>query len=337
MNRNLLALALAPFLLLFGCDDLGSCKDMYKGRQPVLTPQGRVMYVGQAILISSCSTGCHASDATGKLRLGAPKGLDFDILPLDGTGTPDERAKLLSGLRRRQRKVFDERYNIWSQIEKGFMPPSGVGEGFKKNIPGTAISFDTTGACKRGEKFEAFSTAQTRAALRSWLACGAPIVELSAKTVPAPMAGTVGDQYPACAGAIDNSPTIENVFSTIFNVSCVNSCHQPGGAFPGFDLSTVDKAYTTLLGADGKGAPQSCAGNPVPYVTPGDSGKSYVYAKVAGDTAKFPICGSPMPIGPALSEDQLALLKNWIDMGAKGPGQGGGAGDGDMSGADAGM
>jgi hypothetical protein len=345
-----------------GCEDVGQCKDPnIEGRVPVLDGQGRVMYAGQAILLSSCSSGCHSSRAQGADRKGAPAGLDFDIEPLEATvvdtvtndkgesvsvASTSDRAGL-AGLRKRQRKVFDTRDLIWRQLKDGLMPPSGVGEGFRDvskttsfYYPGAGPDKTATGCTRVSAGFDEVNRDPARETLREWLACGAPIVEITAppcagapdgKCLPKPVAGTVGDQFPECALAMQEA-TFENVYSTVFEgAGCTSSaCHGAPAKTSNFDLSSIDAAYTQLVGADGKGQPQPCPVNMDPYVTPGDPDKSYLVAKCTMGATN--ICGGTMPLGGALSPALLKVLSDWIAAGAPGPGEGGGSTD-----ADAGM
>ena len=357
MKRILVAPAIVTTVLaLQGCQDVGKCKDPnIEGRVPVLDGQGRVMYAGQAILLNSCSTGCHSSTAKGVDRKGAPEGLDFDIEPMSATsvetstndagesvsvGVTSDTAGL-AGLRKRQRKVFDTRDGIYKQVVDGLMPPPGIGAGFRDISKINRFTRDAGGGCTRitGE-LTAVNQSSGRETLREWLACGAPIVEITApqctgapdgKCLPKPVAGSVGDQFPECP--VEVEATFENVYSVVFEgATCTSSsCHGAPTKASGFDLSTIDVAYTQLLGADGKGQPQGCPKNPSPYVTPGDPDKSYIVAKCTAGATN--ICGGTMPLGGALSEPLLKVLSDWIAAGAPGPGEGGGT----STDADAGM
>lgn len=338
MQRNFLLAAL-PLLALpiIGCDDLGKCDDPNEGRTLALTDSGRVMYAGQAVLIAACSTGCHSSTSTGDARVGAPAGLDFDIVPLDAE---DEDA--LSGLQKRQRRVFDNREGIWDQVVDGLMPPDDVGAGFRTISPGTFLKYKSDGSCPgRGDPgVEAVAPIKDKAGrevLRQWLACGAPIVELNSKEITKPEPGTVGDQYPACAaGETPLDPTFDNVYEIFTARSCsIAGCHGGSAPAAALDLSSLDVAFDELLTAGGSGVPQVCDLSGDPLVTPGDPGASFLYAKLeAGiDVSKRDsLCGSTgyMPPGLPVTEEQLDLVKRWIEAGAPAPGEAAG-------GADAGM
>ena len=351
MKRIFIAPAiLTTVLSVQACDDVGQCKDpTLEGRIPVVDGQNRVMYAGQAIILTSCSTGCHSSTAKGVDRKGAPADLDFDIEPIRATSvtttTNDQGESVsvgsttdtaaLAGLRKRQRKVFDARDLIWRQVKDGLMPPTGIGAGFR-DISGIDRFTRSMGSCARIDgEFVSVNSGAGREALREWLACGAPIVEITApectgapdgNCLPKPVAGTVGDQFPECP--VEAEATFENVYSLVFEgAGCTNgSCHGAPAKTSNFDLSSIDAAYTQLVGPDGMGQPQGCAANPTPYVTPGDPENSYILPKCTEGATN--ICGGPMPLGGALSPALLKVLSDWIAAGAPGPGEGG-SGDAD--------
>jgi hypothetical protein len=314
MKIQLISLALASSCLLsLGCDNLGDCNDKEKARVLVADGSGTVMYAGQALMLKACATGCHSSQAKGKARLGAPASLDFDLQPLSSTAGSDVDARI-QGLQQRQQVVFDNRYGIWDQVDDGFMPPSGVGAGFHHALIGDHVSFDASGACTRGQAFAAFSS--EKGTLRTWLACGAPVVEVSSTEVTSVVGGTVGNRYPQCPPVVKDKPSIQEVYAAVFMPSCQAGCHEPSGQFPAFDLSSPEKAALAMLGADGKGAPQaSCPTNTDPYVTPSDAAHSYIWAKLGKGT----FCGAQMPATGMLTQSQLDLLENWITSGAPGP------------------
>ena len=89
-----------------------------------------------------------------------------------------------------------------------------------------------------------------------------------------------------------------------------SSCHNPnGGAFRsvGLDLSTSG-SYDSLVGVASRQ-------KGLPRVTPGDPENSYLIHKLEGRTD---IIGNRMPTrGPYLSEGQIAILRRWIQLGAK--------------------
>jgi hypothetical protein len=326
-------------VLAAGCSEgVGTCEDPAGGRQTAAFGRG-VAYVGQAILTSSCASGCHSSLAKGEARQGAPASLDFDLAPITNptpgpalTGSTGAivgvqvDAAQLAGLRSRQRKVFDERDDIWEQVEKGLMPPGG---GLALNVVRTVFGAD--GACTGMGNLA--NDTQAKQDLRNWLACGAPVVEASSALLPyvppanqveqlasgaAAYSGSVGYQYPECKMDVGpGGPTFQQVYNTVLSSAtygCTSSasCHGTGAAI--FDIGTIDKAYTLLLGPNGQGGAQSCGTNPAPYVKPGDPVGSYLVAKLNGGGA---FCLSPMPLGGTpVSPADLDLLRQWITAGA---------------------
>jgi hypothetical protein len=136
----------------------------------------------------------------------------------------------------------------------------------------------------------------------------------------------------ACGGATQNTPDagttqtqVEPKFSSIqkniFAVGCsLSSCH--GGNAGLLDLTTA-KAYTQLLGADGKGAPIPVAAGPGEtqgaadgylLVTPSNPAKSFLLLKVSAHLdSKY---GNAMPEGPQLSAQEVQAISDWITAGA---------------------
>lgn len=129
-----LIVAIAWSSLAFGCGgDLGPCDEALLGM-----PQGP--YAGQQLLHSTCAGGrCHGQDAVGAARVGAPAGLNFDVV----AASMLDEAKVAKGTA----TVHDWRAEIWDQIGEGDMPPEG-------NVKFTADQKET---------------------VRNWLACGAPV------------------------------------------------------------------------------------------------------------------------------------------------------------------
>ena len=119
------------------------------------------------------------------------------------------------------------------------------------------------------------------------------------------------------AGPTPNlTPSFASIQRDIFEAAdasgrpACSSCHNPnGGAFRavGLDLSTSG-SYDSLVGVRStqKGLPR---------VTPGDPENSYLIHKLEGRTD---IIGNRMPTrGPYLSEGQIAIVKRWIQLGAR--------------------
>ena len=112
------------------------------------------------------------------------------------------------------------------------------------------------------------------------------------------------------------TPTFSSIQRDIFQAgdssgrpSCT-SCHNPnGGAFRavGLDLST--EGYGSLVGVPSR----QKAG--VLRVAAGDPANSYLIQKLEG---RSDISGVRMPIrGPYLTEGQVAIIRRWIELGAR--------------------
>jgi hypothetical protein len=135
-------------------------------------------------------------------------------------------------------------------------------------------------------------------------------------------------------GAGDGGTNCPDVPKEIFAKKCAgNSCH--GGSTPalGLDLVAPDVA-TRVVGKDSMG----CTGRPL--ADPSAPETSVLYIKVApGD-----MCGSRMPLGNSLSDEEVDCVKSWIGQqtaapttsaatGATGAGGAGGGGAGGNGGA----
>lgn len=136
---------------LSGCGDrLGECNEAALGGNPI---QGMTMpYDGQRIVAAKCTL-CHSVTAMGEARIGAPAGLNFDVIAY--AATPAEQAKIAQAAG----TVIDWSEAIWGEIEGGTMPPpkpAGTGE----------LNDDD------------------KESVRNWLACGAPLIGPD-PTVPA--------------------------------------------------------------------------------------------------------------------------------------------------------
>jgi hypothetical protein len=115
----------------------------------------------------------------------------------------------------------------------------------------------------------------------------------------------------------DLTPTFSSIQRDIFEAadssgrpSC-SSCHNPnGGAFRqvGLDMSTAG-SYDSLVGV----ASRQKAG--LLRVAAGDPDNSYLIHKLEG---RADIVGGRMPNrGPFLSEGQIAIIRRWIQLGAR--------------------
>ncbi|HEX6246047.1 MAG TPA: hypothetical protein VFZ61_34220 [Polyangiales bacterium] len=358
MQRSaLLTVSLLTTAVLFsgGCSDLGECDDPAEGRT-LAERSKKLTYVGQAIITQSCAGGsCHTSGATGTVRQGAPADLNFDLNPLEpGAPITDAQGKVLAvqvdpdkraQLRRNQQIVYDNREAIWDQVKQGLMPPSNFPT--FKGLAGIFLTKITgQGMCTAGAQLTNLDADKEK--LRQWLACESPVVETSSPDLPyqAPPATAseadqaagsvyyvldtkVGYQYPSCntgsmpgdGGAPDagdgggSAKTFSELYTGV--LATCSGCHPAvNGAL---DFSTEDKAYASLLGANGMGKPQMmmCAGNPAPYVTPGNPAMSYLLPKMDNTNMSGTKCGDLMPLPNGLNAAELAEVRAWIMAGAK--------------------
>jgi hypothetical protein len=115
----------------------------------------------------------------------------------------------------------------------------------------------------------------------------------------------------------DLTPTFSSIQRDIFEAadssgrpSC-SSCHNPnGGAFRqvGLDLSTSG-SYDSLVGVTSRQK------TTLLRVVAGDPDNSYLLHKLEGRTD---IIGARMPLrGPYLSDGQIAIIRRWIQLGAR--------------------
>ncbi len=105
----------------------------------------------------------------------------------------------------------------------------------------------------------------------------------------------------------DNSDvfTFAEIQSQVFNSSCaVSGCHASSTKRAGLDLSDGN-AYTSLVNV------ASSQNSSMMRVNPGNSAKSYLIKKLAGDGT------SQMPPSGALKPETIDKIKVWIDDGAE--------------------
>lgn len=118
------------------------------------------------------------------------------------------------------------------------------------------------------------------------------------------------------AGCDDDNPVesedvrLAQVQADVFNPSCaLSGCHAGDNPAGSLDLSE-GAAYDNLV---------SVASTEVPrlmLVEPGNAKDSYLFIKITGDDRIAP--GTfQMPIGSELSEEQIDLVEDWIEAGAK--------------------
>lgn len=106
----------------------------------------------------------------------------------------------------------------------------------------------------------------------------------------------------------DLQPTLQSIQANVFNTSCaLSNCHTGPNAPQGLDLS-AGSARANLIKVPSTQAPDFLR------VEPGNADDSYLVMKLEGDSR---ISGARMPFQrPALSSNQLSVIRAWIDSGA---------------------
>jgi hypothetical protein len=106
-------------------------------------------------------------------------------------------------------------------------------------------------------------------------------------------------------GSTMDPPTFDEVRERIFEPSCAfSTCHT--GASPAGELSLAGDSYAHLVDIPAMQDPDTLR------VEPGSPETSYVMRKLEGRQ----LSGEPMPPGAPLSEERLALIRDWIAAGA---------------------
>ncbi len=189
--------------------ELGEC-DEDKARALLVAPDGRIEYAGQAIINRSCAAGaCHASNASGDERFGAPSDVNLDLEPafvVDGgtmSGASSLDANALGRLQRNQQRVYDLSGQIWALIKSGAEPPD---KPHGNASAGGAVQINDDSCSSAPDQLAPITAPSTQELVRNWLACGAPVVEVSDPSIPLTTLehvppgrpGTVGQQFPGC-------------------------------------------------------------------------------------------------------------------------------------------
>jgi cytochrome c553 len=113
---------------------------------------------------------------------------------------------------------------------------------------------------------------------------------------------------PAAMPAEEKAPTLETDVQPIFETACTK-CHGPKKAKAKLDLSAT-AGVAALVNRPADQVPE------LMLVKPGDPANSYLWQKLQHTSAK----GKGMPRGifraSRLPEDQLELIRKWIEAGA---------------------
>ncbi len=349
-------LGLSAVLALGACQSVPGDCDLELAREVVYDEDGHPAYAGQALLHGSCGFGtfCHATDATGGQRQGAPRGLELDIDPASYDGSAGE----VERLRAVQAHAYAERAAIWAEVDRGTMPPGAAGADLIANP--TRPRYARLGA----EPLPELDTPEGRAILRNWLACDLPVIERTRPRddgQPATV-GTVvaracidADDCPGAAAslcfegeclpcAVDADcahlpglplcasgtcvepaePTWASIHEVIVVPTCaVDSCHgdlddENEGDL---DLRGLSESYDRLFQVS---ATDECGALGMALVTAGDPDASLFYRKLYaipdGEEIDSSICGYRMPYSnDPLPEPWRAAIEAWITAGAPGP------------------
>jgi hypothetical protein len=258
-----------------GGEELGEC-DEAAAEQVVYSAAGLAATKGQALMHDSCGNGafCHSSAADGERRWGAPHELNFDMMPPRGWPA-----------------VIEQREEIWSAVAGGEMPPSQRGHDVMADGQWSFALGEES-----AESLPPITTREGKAALRNWLACGAPVV--GSTRVP------VWAQPPRDAGGAGEADW-SAIFEQVIRPTCTPGCHSAPTA-GGLVMLDECEAYEQLL------ARASCGDTP--RLVPGEQ-DSLLIRKIAQEQ---PGCGQRMPPPPAsaLAPDVVEWIKAWITAGA---------------------
>jgi hypothetical protein len=302
-----------------GCEpDLGPCRED-EARILVFDRDGYPAYVGQALMQVSCGNGafCHSSGISAVQRLGAPHGLDFDMIGsrTSSDSAPDTEA--LARLDAGRKRSFDWRHDIYEWARDGTMPPGEVGDRAAADDGG--YIFDD------GSVLPTVGSKEGLTHLRRWLACGSPVVSVTRDPDASHEKGSAceDNDVGTCIvrdAALVPDPTWSSIYDLLIAPRCV-SCHGPG---PGslleesqLDMRDASTAYDALVGIPASG--EACNGDGTQRVVASDSTASLLIHKLTGQAADgSAVCGEIMPPPPAsaIPREVTEAVAQWIDEGA---------------------
>lgn len=115
-----------------------------------------------------------------------------------------------------------------------------------------------------------------------------------------------------------SAPTHEADLQPIWDESCVEGCHEPGGDWGSLDL-TSGVAYDFLVDFTGL---QTMGLGDVRIVVAGDTANSYLLNKLRGTQLDVQpnadVAGTQMPQeAPPLSDEDIDMIELWIACGAE--------------------
>lgn len=282
---GLVCLLASSTLLVSACgDDLGAC-DETAATKLVFGRGNLAATVGQAMAHDTCGNGvfCHSSKATGDNRVGAPHGLDFDMVPTpSGWNTLREHAA-----------------QAWEAIDEGSMPPRGVGA---TKVGNGDWSYDR----RRGDgapRIPSIYSAEGKEIFRNWLACDLPIVDDT--VLPPPIVDDAGrDAGDEDSGSEPLAVDWGTIYADIIQPNCVlGGCHDQNSGAGGLKMGDPCGAFDALQHAG------VCNKR---RVLPGDT-DSFLLEKLRDET---PSCGFRMPSTNRLEERDIARVTEWVATGA---------------------
>lgn len=104
-----------------------------------------------------------------------------------------------------------------------------------------------------------------------------------------------------------SGPTLDEVAVQVFDVSCAGGgCHGTAPFAEGLNLANDADLATRLIAAS--------AQSELPLITPGNADDSYLYLKCSGEHTTAGGTGARMPIGGVLSDEQLQLVADYINI-----------------------
>lgn len=275
----------------------------------VTEDDGLAMNAGQAIFHLSCGGGayCHSTRARGILRASTPRGVDYDLgVPCIGAACTASTTAL-ARFESHHATVVEEAEDFLREVDSGAMPPGAVGREVVRRM-GRALRAD-------GTTLPGLESDEGHAIFAAWLACGAPVVEVS-------LAPDVGlDPGDACAastrvgscvvgsgpdvGATLPSPTWDSLYAHLFGPLCGESCHGHGAPHAGEPaMGDVDRAYAAIrFGEDGL----------VNIVNPDASGLLTMLRTGDAEIKMMP----PTLLSGGIPEETLSVVRAWIASGAQ--------------------
>jgi hypothetical protein len=114
------------------------------------------------------------------------------------------------------------------------------------------------------------------------------------------------------------APLFSELNRDVLAKRCTFACHS-GGEFAAAGLDMSGDTHSALL--QGPPIDPTCAALGLARIVPGKPDESLLYLKIVAKTrGSQPPCGESMPSGAnkaALSEDEVAAVRAWIEAGAR--------------------